>query len=180
MTYGQWMHEFESLVELSQNNPKQACAEVEAFLSRQPQFAPAANLLAYIYIKLKKIKKAERLIEENHQKFPDYLPAKINYGDLCLRKKKLDEIPKIFPSFNLKELYPHKQKFLISEVRAFAVLMGFYHLKMKKRAEAEKFYIQAVEAEPLHPSIALLEKKLFRFKPLLYLREKITILKKLF
>jgi tetratricopeptide (TPR) repeat protein len=171
MAYVVSMQEYAQLVELAQNDPKQACPKVEEFVAYHPQFPPAANLLAYIYIQLKKIEKANRIIEENYHKFPDYLLARINYGDLCLRKKKWDEIPKIFPFFNLKELFPSKKEFSPHEVRGFAVLMGFYHIKIGKQSEAEKFYIQAVEADPSHPSVVLLEKRLFRFSFLRWLKK---------
>lgn len=158
------MNAYQSLVKLTQDNPKAAKTKVEEWLSAHPDDAAAANLLAYILLQLRQLKKAEKLIEENYRKFPTHLMIRINYADLCLRNKRLNEIPRIFPSFDLQELYPEQKKFLSAHVRAFAVLMGFYHIRMGSRPAAEQFYIQAVDADPLHPSVALLEKKLFRFQ----------------
>ncbi len=157
------MQEYEALLKLAQEEPKAARSKVEERIKKHPEEASWANLLAYILLRLKKLKKANKLIEENYQRFPHLLICKINYGDLCLRKNRLDEIPQIFPSFDLQKLYPEQKKFLSTHVRGFAVLMGLYHLKIGNRPVAEKFYIQAVGADPLHPSVALLERKLFRF-----------------
>lgn len=157
-----------SLLEQAQFYPHRVFEQVKAFQETHLDLPEAANLLAYLYIKRKEIAKAEQLVQENYEKFPDYLFAKINYADQCLRKKQLHKIPEIFPSFHLKELYPEKKLFHFTEFRGFMVTLGLYYLGIKNKKMACLYLDYAKEADPDHSSVKLLEKKLepnfvFRF-----------------
>lgn len=116
------------------------------------------NLLTYLHLRNRQVKKAEILIQESYQKYPNYFFAKINYADQCLRKKQADQIPLIFHSFDLQKLFPERKAFHVSEFRGFMTLMSHYHLFLKDRISAEKFYQNAYEADPTHPSVIFLEK----------------------
>jgi hypothetical protein len=164
--------EFAALVEEAQMNPKKAYKSALAW-EKDYAFPQLDNLLAYLHLQNKKPKKAEGLIKSSYQKHPDYFFAKINYADQCVRKNKLKEIPLIFPTFNLKELFPEKSAFHVSEFRGFMVFLSNYHLKSRNRFEAKHFYELASLADPIHPSVILLEKKLFKKNPLILLANKI-------
>jgi tetratricopeptide (TPR) repeat protein len=155
--------EYLELFENAQSNPKKTLPLIQAFAEKNPDMPQANNLLAYALLRNKKLKKAESLIVTTYQKHPNYLFGKINYADLCLRKKRINEIPQIFSSFDLSQLYPEKEQFHFSEFRGFMVLMGFYHLALGQRKAAEVYYTLAVKADPLHPGVEALEKKLFKF-----------------
>jgi len=145
------------LFELSQKKPKEALAKIGI-----PSSPEIANLKAYIYLKAKKLRKAEAAIKNAYRGFPFYLPAMVNYADLCLRHKKREEIPHIFPNFDLASLFPDRRLFHFSEFRGFMTAMGFYHLAISDRTKAELYYVLATKADPLHPSVEALEKKIFR------------------
>lgn len=164
--------EFAALVEEAQMNPKKAYKSALEW-EKDYAFPQLDNLLTYLHLQNKKPKKAEGLIKSSYQKHPDYFFAKINYADQCLRKNKLKEIPLIFPTFNLKELFPEKSGFHVSEFRGFMVFISNYHLKTRNRFEAKRFYELATLADPIHPSVILLEKKLFKKNPLSRLANKI-------
>lgn len=149
---------YAALYELVQTDPNEALKRLQNFSDPE-----SANLKAYALLKIKKIIEAEKLIEENFLKYPENLSAKTNYADLCLRKRRRKEIGTIFPSIDLCQLYPNKTTFSASEFRGYMVFMGFYHLKLRKYKMAKQFYTLAVKADPLHPSVALLEKQLFDF-----------------
>ncbi|HSX12146.1 MAG TPA: hypothetical protein VLF61_01490 [Rhabdochlamydiaceae bacterium] len=149
-----------ALLEQAQFYPHRVFEEVKTFQEKHPDLPEAANLLIYLYIQKKELVKAEKLTQENYEKFPDYLFARINYADQCLRKKQWDQIPKIFPSFHLRELYPEKKLFHFSEFRGFMVTMGLYYLALKNRAAAKEYLDHARLADPDHSSVKLLEKKL--------------------
>jgi len=151
--------QYAALYELAQDRPKEALKHLE-----QPNTPESANLKAFVLLQMKKLPEAERLIEENFIHYPDNFSAKINYADLCLRRKKWKEIPKIFHSTDLGKLYPDKNILQASEFRGFMVLMSHYHSALRKYKLAEQFYILAVKADPLHPSVALLENKIFQFR----------------
>ncbi|QVL56936.1 MAG: hypothetical protein KFB93_05995 [Simkaniaceae bacterium] len=153
---------FLKLYAMANENPRRAKKKVETFYEAHPDQPEVLNLLTYLYLARRRIRKANRLIEENYIKNPDYLFAKINYADLCLRRKKTQIIPEIFnKKFNLTELYPNKKMFHISEFRGFMTLMGFYHLSLGKREAAEGYHYLAARVDPNHPTTKVLEKKLY-------------------
>lgn len=151
---------YTSLLEKAQLFPYSAFDEVKSFQERYPDLPEALNLLTYVYIRRRDIQRAEKLIQENFEKYPDYLFARVNYADLCVRKKEYEKIPEIFPSFNLKDLYPEKQVFHVTEFRGFMVTLGFYHHAMNKKKEAQECLDLAKKVDPDHESVKLLEKKL--------------------
>lgn len=153
---------FLKLYSLANENPREAKKKVELFMKSHTDHPEVLNLLTFLYIACRKIRKADRLIEENYSKNPNYLFAKINYADLCLRRKKPQIIPEIFnKKLNLRELYPNKKMFHISEYRGFMTLMGFYHLSIGKREAAEGYHYLASRVDPNHPNTKILEKKLY-------------------
>jgi len=157
---------FLSLYSLAETNPKKAKKEVEIFRNNHPDHPEVLNLLTYLNVRRKRIRQAERLIDENFQKNPDYLFARINYADLCLRRKKLQKIPELFNfKFNLRDFRPNKKMFHISEFRGFMVMMGHYHLLIQKREAAECYHYLAHRVDPQHPNTKVLQKKLY-YKPL--------------
>ena len=150
---------------LSRNKSKKARKEVEIFQNDYPDTPEVLNLLTYLNVCRKRIRQAERLVDENFQKNPDYLFARINYADLCLRRKKLQKIPKLFNfKFNLRDFCPNKKMFHISEFRGFMVMMGHYHLLIQKREAAECYHYLAHRVDPSHPNTKTLQKKLY-YKP---------------
>lgn len=148
-----------ALYTLAQNDPNQALEQLEKLNNPESR-----NLKAYVFLKMKRLPEAEKVIEDNFIRYPNNLTVKINYADLCLRKKQWKEVSKIFPSIDLGKLYPNKTIFLVSEFRGFMIVMSYYHSKLRKYALAEKFYLLAVKADPLHPSLTLLERKIFQFR----------------
>ena len=155
----EWKH-FEDFCVNIQEDPKKHLIALKQFYAQYPQIPEVANLLTFALLKLKKIKEAEALIEKTYHTHPDHLTAKINYADQCLRLRAKEMIPKIFTCFDLHTLYPQREYFYYSEFRGFMVLMGFYHLKIDKQEKAEEYYQLAFQVDPLHPSIAALEKEL--------------------
>lgn len=157
---------FALLVCNAQIDPKNAYAKALALKEEKQNHPALDNLLAYLHLQNKQLKKAEELIEQSYKNYPNYLFAKINYADQCLRKKQKEKIPYIFSTFELSELFPEKTYFHVSEFRGFMILMARYHRLIGQRKEAQKYYEYAYAADPSHPSIILLEKELSKgFRP---------------
>lgn len=150
---------FQELLHEAQIHPKQAYAKALKWQSTVHNSKELDNLITYLHLQNKQLEKAENLTLASFQKYPDYLFAKINYADQCLRKNKIDEIPFIFPSFNLKELFPKRTYFHVSEFRGFMMFASHYHLKIKQPALARHYFENARLADPLHPSVLFLERK---------------------
>ena len=158
--------QFSLLVCEAQIDPKKAYSQALAWKEERKNHPAIDNLLAFLHLQNKELKKAEELIMQSYGNYPDYLFAKINYADQCLRKKQRKEIPRIFPTFELSKLLPHKAAFHVSEFRGFMILLARYHRQIGKKKDAQKYYEYAYTADPSHPSVIALEKELFRnFKP---------------
>ena len=152
---------FEELYVQIQEDPEKHIDSLIQLHHRQPQVPEIANLLAYAYLRIKKKKATESLIEKTYRKHPDYLIAQINYADQCLRLQDLESIPEIFKGiFELNALYPYRKSFHYAEFRGFNVVMGFYHLELGQKEKAEEYYQLAFQVDPLHPSVSALERKL--------------------
>lgn len=135
------------------------------FCKRHPTIPTATNLLTFAYLRLKKRKEAEELIEQTYLKHPDYLIGRINYADQALRLDKKEMVPAIFNGcFDLNLLYPERETFHYTEFRGFMAVMGFYHLEIGEKDKGEEYYQLAFQVDPLHPSVAALEKKLTKFR----------------
>ncbi|MBS0604535.1 MAG: hypothetical protein JSS60_05795 [Verrucomicrobia bacterium] len=152
---------FDELYYKVQEEPKKHIDQLLELDARCPRIPEIANLLAFAYLKTSKGKEAEALIEKTWREHPDYLIARINYGEQVLRKGKKEMLPVIFNHcFDLNTLYPDRDSFHYAEFRGFMALMGFYYLKNREKEKAEECYQLAFQVDPLHPSVTALEKEL--------------------
>jgi len=151
-----------ALLEKVQLQPKEVYQQIKNLRDEYPDVPEIINLLTFAHIQNRKILEAEELIEQTFTKYPDYLFARINYADQCVRKKKLEKIPQIFSTFDLKELCPEKEVFHASEFRGFLIMMAYYHLALKDREKALHYYLTAKKVDPHHFSVTYLGKKIFK------------------
>lgn len=157
---------FLELYSRAENSPKKVIKEVVAFQKMHPDHPEILNLLTFLCTRLKKVRRASELIDENFQKNPSYLFARINYADLSLQRKKPEKIPGLFNNkFNLRDFCPNKKMFHVSLFRGFMVMMGHYHLMIGKREAAECYHYLARHVAPTHPGTKVLQKKLY-YKPI--------------
>jgi hypothetical protein len=134
---------------------------IRALRKKYPKEPEILNLAASIYFAHHKPRRANACIKLNYRFNPNYLFAKINYADLCLRRKRAKKVPAIFHhTFNLPDLYPERKVFHVSEFRGFMVVMGFYHLAIKNRDAAMCYHYLAYKVDPSHPSVKILQKHL--------------------
>ncbi|MBN1935009.1 MAG: hypothetical protein JW934_10110 [Anaerolineae bacterium] len=64
---------------------------------------------------------------ENYRRNPDYLFARLNYAELFLRRGDYERVAEILEhKFDLKLLYPRRNRFHVSEVSNFIGLVGLY------------------------------------------------------
>jgi hypothetical protein len=142
-----------------QEDPEKHLADLEAFYAEHKNVPELGNLLSFAYLQVKKIKQAEELIKLTYERHPNYLCAKINYADQCLRYKKIQDFSAIFNhKRDLLEIYPERSTYHYSEFRGFIVVMGFYLLACKDRVYAEKHLCVAEQIDPLHPGVIALKK----------------------
>ena len=149
---------FQDLLHQALIHPKKAYQSALNWKKEEKAIPELDNLLTYLHLRNRQVHKAETLIQESYKAYPDYFFAKINYADQCLRKKRVDQIPLIFSSFDLRKLFPDKKSFHVSEFRGFMTLMSHYHFFLKDLVSAKKYYQNAYEVDPTHPSVIFLEK----------------------
>jgi hypothetical protein len=160
---GEHFSRFSELLELVHTNPRHALRAIRPLREKFPTLPEMNLLLAYSLIVCRKVKKGAAVLKENYEQNPDHLLTKINYADHCLRKGDLDTVRTIFDNkIDLKEVYPKKRVFHISEFRGFMTLMGHYHLLIGKRDEAICYHYLAAKVDPRHPSTAVLGRKLYK------------------
>ena len=152
---------FANLVQKAQINPLSCIAEIKALSERFPSSAEVDNLLLFVLLQSKKIDKPDAMIQQHFTKHPEYFFARINYGDLLLRKKKWKEFLKIFPSDDIHHYLQKNETIHVCQYRSFMTLMSHFYLIKKDPTKARFFYEKAYAVDPADPSICHLEKILF-------------------
>jgi tetratricopeptide (TPR) repeat protein len=165
---------FQSLLHAAQISPKKIYKEALFLQKEHPDVPELDNLITYLHLQNGQVEQAKKLTAESFRKYPDYFFAKINYANECLLDNKSEEIPHIFPSFELKELFPGKDSFHVSEFRGFMTTISYYYLKIKKKDLAISYYTKAYLADPSHPSLFFLEKKLFGSRITRWIKKKFS------
>lgn len=156
--------QFQDLLIKAKEKPKESYKAALEWQKKHPNIAALDNLITYLHLRNGKIDLAEKAILQSYLSYPNYLFAKINYADQCIRKNKLSEISQIFPSFDLHTLFPKKSFFHAVEFRGFMMVAASYYFKKKDLAQTKKYLELAAMADPYHPSVLFLQKKLSKKK----------------
>jgi tetratricopeptide (TPR) repeat protein len=110
------------------------------------------NYLSLAYLAAGDQEQATALVRETYRRHPQYLFAKVNYANLCLHQGELGKIPGIFAhTFDLKQLYPQRTRFHISEFTGFAGVMCRYCCAIGERETAVLYYRMLKQVAPRHP-----------------------------
>jgi len=153
----------QNLYEKALTDPKKTFKETLDFSNNHSNIPEINNLLTYLYLKQKKLRKAEKLTFKNYLTNPTNLLAKINYADQCIRKNKLSIIPDIFNNIpDLTLLYPKQKLFHASSYRGFHVAWGFYHHYKKNIDHAQCHHYLAYQIDSEHKSVIELSKRLIK------------------
>ncbi len=154
---------FQEAYELANKYPKRALPLVKKLYLKHENIEEILNLLTFLYYQARKTRKAEKLVRDHYEKFPESILSKVNYADLCLRKGKKRKIPEIFQNFtDLSDIFPEKEDIHINEYIAFMNLMGRYHLSIRKKEIARCFHLLSHKINKDHPGTKQLGRMLFR------------------
>jgi tetratricopeptide (TPR) repeat protein len=152
------------LYHLINSQPAQAIPELQNWLERYPDVAKLSNFLCAAYQAIGDAANAERIARENYRRHPDYLFAKLNYADFCIRQGKLDEIPIIFnDKYDLSLLFPGREVFHITEFVGFMGVMVSYFLAKGDVDRAEVYHKMLREVAPDDPTTQSLERRMKLF-----------------
>jgi len=165
----------ERLHHQAQAHPSDAIPELIDWIERYPNVVQFSNFLVVAYTLSGQKEKADAQTEENYRRHLDYLFARVQYGEMCLERGELDRIPEIFDGkYDLKMLYPNRNKFHVTEVTAFMGLMGAYFVAVGKRDVAQRYHDGLVQLDPEGPATRRLGALLLRDR----LRRLVQVFKK--
>lgn len=141
--------EINELYFLVSENPQKAITRLNELRIQHPEHPRICNYLAKAYLRVKDSEKMIEVIEENYRRNPDYLFAKINYGEICLHRGDVQKIPIIFDhKFDLKTLYPERDEFHVTEAVSFFGLLGIYFLKINDIEQAKRMLKMLEDIDP--------------------------------
>ncbi len=153
--------ELQRLYQLARTNPRAAIPQLMAALLRYPQVSSIFNYLFVAYSAIGDTKRAEAIILENLRLHPDYLFARVNYAEMCLGRGEPDKVPEILGEhLDLKELYPERDRFHVSEVVGFYGVVGFHYWQTGRPEQAALCYDLLRRLAPQHQLTQRLEAKL--------------------
>jgi tetratricopeptide (TPR) repeat protein len=142
----------DELYELAQHDPTQAIPELERLIATYPHVPTLTNYLSIAYLAAGDQEKATTCVREAYHRHPQYLFARVNYANLCFHQGEIGKIPGIFDhTFDLKQLYPHRTRFHLSEFTGFAWVMCRYFCAINERETAALYYQMLKQVAPRHP-----------------------------
>ena len=119
--------------------------ELEKLRLKYTQSPIILNYLGIGYQHLKQTEKVKSLIFETYEKFPDYLFARTAKAQLLFEEGKLAEgFEAIGNSLTIKQLYPHRDVFHVSEVKIFEDILVKYCYFMHDLEQAE-YHLKIIE-----------------------------------
>lgn len=166
------MGQLEKLYHTLQKKPKEVIATLLPLIAQYPDAPMLYNYLYNAYLVLDDYTNAGRIIEETRQRFPDYLFGRIAYANYCLQRGDIEKIPEIFDGkYDLKLLYPNRNRFHISEAINFYTVMAQYFHARGERARAETYYNLLRQISPEHPHTKLVKSWLYPSRLRQWLRD---------
>ena len=136
-------------------------ALVQPLIEQYPDVPQLYNYLYKAYRILGDQARASHILTETRQRFPNYLFARINHAEVCLRQGEHDKVEEIFGGkYDLKFLYPNRNRFHISEVVGFYTIMAWYYHERGEPEAAHGCYNILQDLDPRHPSTRFIKQLL--------------------
>ncbi len=127
---------------LTNESPAEAIPELVALIERHPDVPVFYNYLASAYQGVGDDERADEVIAENYRRNPDYLFARVNHAEICLRDGDVEGAAEALGGArDLRDLYPHRTRFHVSEVVGFTYSIGRYHMETGNWEAAEACHL---------------------------------------
>jgi tetratricopeptide (TPR) repeat protein len=141
-------------------NPRAAVPELRAWIEREP-LPMFFNWLSVAYGALGDTEGVRDTVRENYRRNPQYLFARLNYAELCLRDGDLEgALEALGPALDIRRFLGNRRRIHVSEVAGYFYTVAVYHLKAGDRAAAEKIYEMLAEVAPEEASTEDLRRRL--------------------
>jgi hypothetical protein len=139
--------------ELRTTKASKLVSRLEEMTKRFPDVPKLWNHLAVAYESARRKSDYERIVEETHHRFPDYLFGTLNLALLRLHQGRPEEVPRILEGkFLLHDLQGGRMRYHISEVRTFLVLLARYFLAIDAIENAASHLDSLEQLDPEHPA----------------------------
>jgi tetratricopeptide (TPR) repeat protein len=143
--------EIERLHFRAREHPREAIPELQRAIERWPGIPALYNYLTVAYSATGQDEKAEETTLETLRRFPDYLFARLNYAEMCLRRGQVEKVAELLDhKFDLTLLYPQRRTFHISEAVAFMGIVGSYFAAKAEHEIAERYCKVLEQLDPEH------------------------------
>ncbi len=117
-----------------------------------PNAPELKNFLSTAYNTRGNRKKATEINQWTVAEHPDYLFGKLNLAISCIEKKEFHKVPEILGELmEIKQLYPDREEFHISEITGFYKVAVLYFCDIKNMELAENRYEILADLAPEHP-----------------------------
>lgn len=127
------------------NQPAVYLEHIKRLLVKYPNVDALHNYLYIAYRILGENRQAHQVLLETHERFPDYLFALVELGMINLRRGEPERALEMLGGCHtLKELYPLRHEFHISEAIAFSYFMACYYVDVGQASKAIK-HLELIE-----------------------------------
>ena len=151
---------FPRLHALVNENPRAAVAELRGWIEREP-LPMFFNWLGVAYSALGDTEGMRDAVRENYRCNPQYLFARLNYAELCLREGDLaGALEALGPALDIRPFLGGRRRVHVSEVAGYFYAVAVYHLEAGDRTAAEKIYEMLDEVAPDDASTKDLRRRL--------------------
>lgn len=142
--------------------PGEAIAVLQTLIERYPEVPQLYNYLYTAYQQLGDQDNSQRVLQETLARFPNYLFGRIAYAMDCLQRGEPEKVPEILDNkYELKLLYPERERFHISEVLGFYTVLAWYFHTQGERDRAETYYQLLRQLAPQHRNTRFIEQLLY-------------------
>lgn len=123
-----------------------------SLIEKYPQVPQLKNYLSVAYVNTGNMKKAREVNQWIIREHPDYLFGKLNLAFEYYYKKQYDKIPEVVGNLmEIKDLYPERVCFHLSEITSFNKLAIMYFCAIGNMEAAESRFEIMKELAPDHP-----------------------------
>jgi hypothetical protein len=145
--------EHQKLHDLLYEDPKAAIPVLERLIAQLDNAPMLYNWLSTAYGATGDEENSDRIARLNYERNPEYLFAKVNFAQMCLRDGDVKRVAEIFDNkFDLKLLYPHRNVFHLTEYVGFSAVMVEYYMRTGNQ-EAAKILLKTMTGlAPDHPA----------------------------
>lgn len=145
---------------LVHDDPRAAVTELRAWIAREP-LPMFFNWLSAAYSALGDTPGVKDTVRENYQRNPQYLFARVNYAELCLRDGDLDGAREALGGgLDIRALLGGRNRVHVSELTGYFYAVGLYHIHAGDLSAAENVYGILKDAAPDEPPTEELRRRL--------------------